>query len=106
MDVPPVGELIPTLLWASLPAIPLLLLVGWLPAVIGSAIAVLLRALDRRVGHARLLSADGFLRFREDDARAQGVQEEDDVRWTWSGGAVTGGREDGARPSWPGSISP
>jgi len=105
LEVPPVGELIRLLAWAIVPAAPFLVLVGWQPALMVGGVALLIRRLSRRAGRATFVFADGFLRFR-DDARAQGIQEEDDIRWTWSGGALTGGPEDGARPSWPGSISP
>lgn len=104
--VPPPRELIRTLAWAVVPAIPFLVLAGWQPALMAGAVVLLVREIDRRAGRPTLLFADGFLRFRGDEARAPGIQEEDDVRWTWSGGALTGGREDDARPSWPGSISP
>jgi hypothetical protein len=95
VEVPPVGRLIPMLAWAIVPAVPCLLLIGWQSALLAASVALLVREVDRRAGRARLLFADGFLRF-EDDARAQGVQEENDVHWTWGQGGD--GRAGGWRP--------
>jgi hypothetical protein len=106
VEVPPIRELIRPLAWAIVPAVPSLVLAGWQAALIAAGVGVLLQQLSERAGRSTFVLTDGFLRFRGDDARAQGVQEEDDVRWAWTSGAVTGGREDDARPSWPESISP
>lgn len=105
VELPPLAELVGVLLWSLVPAVPLLALLGWQPAVVTAGLCVLIRSVSRRAAQSSSVFADGFLRFRG-DVRAQGVQEEDDVRWRWRGGAVTGGQEDGTRPSWPGSVNP
>lgn len=106
LEIPSARELVGLLTWVIVPAIPVLLLVGWQAALIALAVAGLFRWLNGRAGRTNSVFADGFLQFRGDGARAQGIQEEDDVHWTWSGGPATGAREDSARPSWPGSINP
>jgi hypothetical protein len=82
--IPPVRELIRPLAWAFVPAVPVAALLGWQPAVIVGAAAVLIRELDRRVGRANASFGDGFLTPRPPDARPTGVQEDDDVRWNWT----------------------
>ena len=106
VELPPLGSLSVALIWALTPALPFLLLVGPQPALFAGGVGLLIRELNRRAARPGIVFAEGFLRFRGDDAQAQGIQEDDDVRWSWSGRALTGEREDGARPSWPGSVSP
>ncbi|MGZ8437660.1 MAG: hypothetical protein ACXWXR_03855 [Candidatus Limnocylindrales bacterium] len=105
VELPPLAELGGVLLGSLVPAVPVLALVGWQPAVVTAGLCLLIRSLSRRVDRSSSVFADGFLRFRGDAAQAQGIQEDDDVRWHWRGGALTGGQEDGTRPSWPGSIN-
>jgi len=49
--------------------------------VIGAALW-LIRALNRREGFG---FADGFLPYHDGDRWPSGVQEDDDIRWRWTG---------------------
>ncbi|MBI3749910.1 MAG: hypothetical protein HY262_13860 [Chloroflexi bacterium] len=104
--LPPLGDLLGMLAWSLVPAVPLLALVDWQAAAVVGGAGLLVREIRRRGGRPEATFANGFLQFQGDEGRARGIQEDDDVRWRWRGGAVTSGREDGARSSWPGSINP
>lgn len=98
VELPPLGDLLDLLLWSLVPAVPLLALVGWQAAVVAGGAGLLARTVQPRSGRPGATFAEGFLQFQGDEGRARGVQEDDDVRWRWSGRALTGEREDGARP--------
>ena len=104
--LPPLADLLGVLLWSLVPAVPLLALVSWQAAAVAGAAGLFLRTVHLHSGRPGVAFADGFLQFQGDGGRAPGVQEDDDVRWRWRSRAVTSGREDGARSSWPGSINP
>jgi hypothetical protein len=106
LELPPLNDVVGMLLWSLGPGVPCLALVGWEAALITGGAGLFLWILNGRPSRSGVAFTEGFLRFRGDDAPAHGIQEEDDVRWRWRGGPVTGGREDGARPSWTGSINP
>jgi hypothetical protein len=80
LDIPAVPVILRAVGWALLPAIPVLLLVGWLPAVVLGVVALG----AREMRHASFGFGDGFLPFRAQDGWPRGVQEEDDVHWDWS----------------------
>ncbi len=97
--LPPLADVLGALLWSLLPGVPLFALVGWQAALIAGGMGLLVQTWSRRAARPGVQFADGFLQFRGDEGRARGVQEDDEVRWRWPGRAVTGGPEDGARPS-------
>ncbi len=82
LEVPaiPAAELLRAMAWALLPATLVLLLVGWLPAVIVGVVALGARAMR----HATFGFGDGFLPFRAQDGWPRGVQEDNDVHWNWT----------------------
>jgi hypothetical protein len=99
VELPPLGGIIGALAWSLTPALPVLAYVDWPQAVLAGSAGLLLWTLGRHAARSDVAFADGFLRFRGDQAQLPGRREDDDVRWRWSGSAATGGREDGARPS-------
>lgn len=84
LAIPPVRALIRPVIWAILPALPVVTLVGWQPALIVGVVAAVIRDLDIRIGRATFSFGDGFLPFRAQNAWPRGVQEEDRVHWNWS----------------------
>jgi hypothetical protein len=82
LEIPaiPAAKLVLAVAWALLPATSVLLLVGWLPAVMVGVVALGARAMR----HATFGFGDGFLPFRAQDGWPRGVQEDNDVRWNWA----------------------
>jgi hypothetical protein len=83
--LPPARDFIRPMAWAMLAAVPVLALVGWQAAIVVGAATAFIREVDRRVGRSDFTFADGFLGFRTRAEWPRGVQEDDDVRWNWSG---------------------
>ena len=70
--------------WATLIALPALVLLGWEAAIAIGFTGALIRAVDGRVARSDLSFASGFLGYRAEPGWPRGVQEDDDVRWNWS----------------------
>ena len=80
------AEVVGMLLWALLPALPLLAVGGYQAAAIAGGGILVLRLLNHWSARSTIQFADGFLQFHHDADRAPGVREDDDVRWRWDRG--------------------
>ena len=87
LTVPAARDVIGPTGWAMLLAIPILVVVGWQAALLVGATSAVIRAVDGRIARSNVSFADGFIGFRSDTAWPRGVQEDDEVRWNWSGAA-------------------
>jgi hypothetical protein len=68
----------------TLVAIPALAVFGWQLALMIAIVAAAMRELDGGLDEAARGFGDGFLPYRPDDGWPRGVQEDDDVRWSWA----------------------
>jgi hypothetical protein len=84
IPLPPLRTLISPLAWAVVPAVPVLLRVGWEAAAVVAVVAMLIREARLRATRSTLSFADGFLAYAGDNRWPHGVQEDDDVHWNWS----------------------
>lgn len=83
-SIPPARDFIGPMAWATLIAVPILVLFGWQYAVLVGVIAAIVRAVDQRMARLDFSFADGFLGFRTTTPLPHGVREDNDVRWNWS----------------------
>jgi hypothetical protein len=83
-SIPPARDFIGPMAWASLIAVPVLVLFGWQFAINVGVIAAIARAVDQRMARLDFNFADGFLGFRTTTPLPLGVREDNDVRWNWS----------------------
>jgi hypothetical protein len=88
VTLPPLRHMARPVSWAILPAMPMLLWVGWAPAIIVGTVVVVLRELHIRFDRSAISFGEGFLPYRAQDGWPHGVQEEDEVRWDWSPRAI------------------
>jgi hypothetical protein len=92
VEMPPIRAFIGPLVWAAVPALPVLIRVGWQAAVVVGVMAIAVREARVRASRSTISFADGFLGYTAHNGWPHGVQEDDDVRWNWST----------ARPARPG----
>lgn len=83
VEMPPIREFIGPLLWGIIPALPILVRVGWQAAVVTGLVALIVRAAHLRADRSTISFGEGFLGYAARDGWPHGVQEDDDVHWNW-----------------------
>jgi hypothetical protein len=83
VEMPPIRELVWPLVWVIVPALPILLRVGWQAAAVTGLIALIVREAHLRADRSTISFGEGFLGYRGRDGWPHGVQEDDDFRWNW-----------------------
>ena len=96
IPMPPLRTFISPLVWAAVPAVPVLLRVGWEAAAVAAVVAILIREGRLRATRSTLSFADGFLAYAGDNRWPDGVQEDDDLHWNWSAGRAGSGQHAGS----------
>jgi hypothetical protein len=96
IPMPPLRTFISPLVWAVVPAVPVLLRVGWEAAAVVAVVAILIREARLRATRSSLSFADGFLAYAGDGRWPHGVQEDDDVHWNWSAARAGSGQHAGS----------
>jgi hypothetical protein len=95
IPMPPLRTFISPLVWAIVPAVPVLLRVGWEASAVVGVVAILIREARLRATRSSLSFADGFLAYAGDSRWPHGVQEDDDVHWKWSTARAGSGQHAG-----------
>jgi hypothetical protein len=83
VELPPIRSLVGPLGWVLIPALPILLRIGWQAAAVTGLVALIVREAHLRADRSTISFGEGFLGYRGRDGWPQGVQEDDDVRWNW-----------------------
>jgi hypothetical protein len=83
--LPAARDALGPMVWATLIAVPVMVGVGWQAALLAAAVTACIRIVDGRMARSELTFASGLLGYRPPTEWPRGVQEDDDVRWNWSG---------------------
>jgi hypothetical protein len=83
VEMPPIRAFIGPLLWVVVPALPILLRVGWQAAAVAGIVALAVREAHLRADRSTISFGEGFLGYAARDGWPHGVQEDDDVHWNW-----------------------
>jgi hypothetical protein len=84
LALPAARDVLHPMAWATLIALPVLIIVGWQAAIAIGATGAFIRVVDGLVARSDVSFAGGFLGYRAELERPRGVQEDDELRWNWS----------------------
>jgi hypothetical protein len=84
VELPPIRELVGPLVWVLIPALPILLRVGWQSALAAAMVALMVRQARHIANRSTISFGEGFLGYTGMSGWPHGVQEDNDVHWNWS----------------------